>query len=393
MSAIDLIFDGIDRPVRLRDCDELLEPLRTVLVDWPFSRTAAGGPAPIIEVERGDGYRIRTPWLPRPTCHNDPVDTICGLVAELAIARVHERPRYLSLHGAAVSWRDRLVFFPCSHRAGKSTLVAALAARGAQVFADDVVIIDSHTGMALANGVAPRVRLPLPPLRNRASAAFIRRHVRLYNHRYAYLGLDNDQRLTYGSRAPVRALALLQRDPAATTSLLSCGPALMLEQLIRQNFASAPPARQTLDTLRRLLGHEANFVLNYADCSDAADLLLDSLDRLPEAMPEPTLPAATPLYRGASVTETCIDGEAFLVAGDGSAIYKLEPLAAAVWRLLAADAASVSDIIALIAAAFPDVPAARIETDVQDLLADLLQQQLVTINPSPATRHRGMHHN
>ncbi len=382
MPAIDLVFDGIDRPVRLVDCDDLLGPLRTVLVDWPFARTAAGGTAPIIEVERGDGYRIRAPWLPRPTCHNDPLDTVCGLVAELAIARVHEQPRYLSLHGAAVSWRDKLAFFPCSHRVGKSTLVAALAARGAQVFADDVVIIDSHTGMALANGIAPRVRLPLPPLRNRASAAFIRRHVRLYNYRYAYLGLDSDQRLAYGSRAPVRALVLLQREPTATTSLLSCSPARMLEQLIRQNFASASPARQTLAILRQLVSHETNFVLNYADCSDAADLLLDSLDRLPAAAP--TLPAATPLYRGAAVTETCIDGEVFLVNSDNNTIYKLEPLAAAVWRLLAKEAASISEIVALIAAAFPDVPAARIEADVQDLLADLLQRQLVTIKPSPA---------
>ncbi|GHD40232.1 hypothetical protein GCM10017083_03310 [Thalassobaculum fulvum] len=67
----------------------------------------------------------------------------------------------------------------------------------------------------------------------------------------------------------------------------------------------------------------------------------------------------------AVVTE--LEGEAFLVRRDRDAILRLNPTAAALWRALAEPTAR-DDLVALFAAAFPDVAPERLAADIDGAL-------------------------
>jgi hypothetical protein len=82
-------------------------------------------------------------------------------MVSLAEALVSENPDRLCFHGGAALFGERLAIFPGRSRAGKSTMIARLAAGGHTVFGDDILPLD-EVGDGLALGVAPRLRLRLP---------------------------------------------------------------------------------------------------------------------------------------------------------------------------------------------------------------------------------------
>lgn len=394
-----LSFEGLDQPVDLVDCAGLLPLLKGVLIDWPFavrSTCADNEAAPLRVTLTPQGYLIHAPWLDKPLAYADEVDAICGLVAELLVAAVHRRPDRLCLHGAAVEYHGQLVFFPSDHRAGKSTLVTALAALGkhssVKIFADDVLTLDLESGLAVANGIAPRVRLPLPKFAHPAVEMFVRDHSRLSNHRYAYLVPGSEHQYGRGATAEIAALVCLQRQAGQPPSLVSCTSADMLAQLLRQNFATSPPAAKTFETLRSIVENSSRHVLHYADSSTAAELIL--------AMQAELLPVTTPatqsperLYRGESIYRTLIDGEGFLVNARGNAIYKLDPLAGAIWQLLE-ESRTMTEITMIVCQAFPDIEPLRIRDDIDCVVRDMARQGLIDDRddwgdgaPSPQAQH------
>lgn len=84
-----------------------------------------------------------------------------------------------------------------------------------------------------------------------------------------------------------------------------------------------------------------------------------------------------PRYRrAAEVGKTLIDNEIFLVKAGSDDVFHLDATGAALWRLLA-DPLTAAAATAVFAAAFPDIPAERLERDVAALLADLSARGLV----------------
>lgn len=81
-----------------------------------------------------------------------------------------------------------------------------------------------------------------------------------------------------------------------------------------------------------------------------------------------------------------VDEDVFLVHPDGKTIYNLNPTAAAIWRLmgLAGDetldeAVSGNEMAEILSAAFAVIPPARIKSDVENVLAELLSEGFAVI--------------
>lgn len=86
-----------------------------------------------------------------------------------------------------------------------------------------------------------------------------------------------------------------------------------------------------------------------------------------------TLFARSPL---AHTTE--LDGEAFLARRDRDTILRLNPTAAALWRALA-EPTGRDELVALFAAAFPEVEAEHLARDIDGVLGELLTQGMVVV--------------
>src|SRR5215212_11790370 len=160
-----IALDGLDAPITLHDCDEIIRPLSRVLGSWRF-RVIESPPAETsaqISIRRGsNSYRIASPWLSEPVIEKSIVGAVFSLTAEIACAFADNQAGLLCLHCAAVVMDGRLILFPNSENAGKSTLAAGLMARGMRLFADDVLAVSEVDQHGVALGIAPRLRLPLP---------------------------------------------------------------------------------------------------------------------------------------------------------------------------------------------------------------------------------------
>ena len=161
-----ITLDGVSTPIVLNNCDALLPPFAAVLGSWPFQRLdniGSSQTAGAISVNREvHGYRIASPWLDRPLVERSEVGAVFSVIAELARAFVEENPERLCLHCAAVEADGRLLIFPNTEEAGKSTLAVKLASYGFRIFADDVLPLCEKSSKGTSLGIAPRLRLPLP---------------------------------------------------------------------------------------------------------------------------------------------------------------------------------------------------------------------------------------
>lgn len=84
----------------------------------------------------------------------------------------------------------------------------------------------------------------------------------------------------------------------------------------------------------------------------------------------------TRLHRHPDAVATALEGEAFLVRRDHDAILRLNPTAAALWRVLA-EPAGRDELVQTFVAAFPEVAAGRLEADLDAAVGALLADGMV----------------
>jgi Coenzyme PQQ synthesis protein D (PqqD) len=80
--------------------------------------------------------------------------------------------------------------------------------------------------------------------------------------------------------------------------------------------------------------------------------------------------------RNPAVAETPIEGEVFLVGPDDGAVFYLDEVTCALWRLLAAPH-SAAEIETVFAAAFPEIDRRVLAADIAAALKDLRARSLV----------------
>jgi hypothetical protein len=372
-----LRFGPLSSPVALVDCPELLPLVDKVFRGWTIESSSDNGPEdPILSLSRDEaGYRLESACLDRPLTLKEPVDAVCGFIAELLKALVIDDPRLLCLHGAAVELGGRLVVFPNRYRTGKSTLTACFAAAGHRVFADDVLPIMGPDDRARAPGIAPRLRLPLPDDLGSATRDYLEAHAGPGSQRYLYLDLPAGRLPALGTPAPIGAFVLIERDPEGELELARIGRGETLRQVVWQNFGREGDAGAILRRLHRIVDQAGCYRLRYRKAEEAVEFLADRFNgmwpetpaRRPEVSEDPS-PGA--------LNEVTVEGERFLAESGPGAIHHLNALASALWRLYQEQVAP-EEMVELVHAAFPEVPRSRIERDVEKLLRDFMRKGLL----------------
>ena len=80
--------------------------------------------------------------------------------------------------------------------------------------------------------------------------------------------------------------------------------------------------------------------------------------------------------RRADIAETMVEDDIFLVVPETEAIFHLNALGTALWRLLA-EPRSRSEIVSLLTAAFIDMPASTVAADIDAFLVHLKEGGLI----------------
>lgn len=91
--------------------------------------------------------------------------------------------------------------------------------------------------------------------------------------------------------------------------------------------------------------------------------------------------SAARLRRNPDVRETPVDDDIFLVAPNSEDIVYLDRIGTAIWTLLE-NPHTQEDVRAVFQDAFPDVPSARIDADLDEALRNLLARGLIVLDPT-----------
>ncbi len=394
-----IAFKGLSAVVEVPDCPVFIETLRGAAPDWPFARTGHEV-EPLARVEASETvYTLFSPWREGTEITGlSAVRAVCGLLADILTSYIDENPSRLCLHCGAALISGRLVMFPSRSHAGKSTLIARLAASGCRIFGDDVLPLNRADDHGVALGLAPRLRLPLPAHASAEFRRFVSENAGPSDDRYQYLALAGNHLAPRGIAAPLGAIILLDRQPEAVTAIGPAGRAETLKALISQNFARGEPAGELLQRLHRLMDALPRFTLRYSDLDEAAALLQRSFatwppdagadsafapplrancDGAPQAaVPETDergAPLLTPgmLWRQNPASRwRVVDGEAFLTDANDNAIHHLDPIGTGLWRLLA-DGITLEEAADVLHGAFPAIARDAIASDLSTVFAQL----------------------
>lgn len=400
-------FEGLNAPLRVSAPDVVRPLLDPIMASWPATAGAPDkdDPAPFASLRPAGKkhWELKAPLATNPVARHNPINAICDLVVEISWERLRSRPELLCLHAAALTFGDRLVIFPNARRAGKSVLTATLSSMGHAVFSDDFVplAVDPETRKisGIANGIAPRLRLPLPQNISGSLETWITDRIGPTNRQYGYLtGIDLP---LSGTSAPVGAVVVLERDTdlKEPASLLPIPQDEAMAAFVTQNFGRQVHAGAILritDAITRTL---PVLKLRYNAVEEAAALLDASpaLHNLPAAEmpggdhegPLPLAPLDEPrtlsnvsidlagVYRklpnfSEVETETCL----YLADGLGISIHRLNPVSTIIWKLLD-EPLSGEDVIEVMQEIYPDVSAAQLRNDTANTLKFFVTQRLI----------------
>lgn len=391
MHQFDLTLRGLLAPVRLTgisDPDALLGPYFS---NWPYSLTSPSTHTPCMEITFAEGhYHLTSAYHDAPRLHATAVNTICDLIALSARVRAEEQSHEMCLHAAAVRINGKLIVFPALRRAGKSLLTEALAARGFDVFGDDVLSVVAQKGAPFsgaATGAPIRLRLPLPNTTPSEVVRHVERHRGPSNAQYQYVNAP--EIVPFGTLAPIGAFISLHREDDGPTRLKAQSRGIMLAQLLKQNFARNEDASFILATLFGLASSVPAFKLTYSDMGEACDALISHLADLPNppmirtdvsstaanARPQP-IDKLAELIRSPDAETRELDGELFATNHDQTRVLHLNQGASMIWNLLE-EPTTEEDAVTIIQTAFPDTNPAEIKADTGRVFAQFRKSGLV----------------
>jgi hypothetical protein len=336
---------------------------------------------------RKDGrYAFTSPFIEKKDSYRDALNAICAIVAELAWQRLREEPSLLCIHGAAADFGGRLVVFPATRKAGKSTLTVAMAAAGIRIYTDDflpVSVEEDGTIQGISCGISPRLRLPLPAQIGKNATAYMARRPLYSNRQYTYVQPSKNESAQFGDALPLGGIVFLERADGAAAEMSKISKAQALKTLIYQNFSRSGHAADILAMLEFVASNLPTYLLRYDHAEPAVAMLKAQFAQwespAPHYFPKARLTneAAQGLkpfdrYKDVSsgqfehadgVHVVSSDGQQFLTGRNGQSIHYLNEGAALIWQILE-EPTSVDEAVEILCAAFPEQPAAQIEKDV-----------------------------
>lgn len=392
-------FAPLRLPVRFVGGSEALLGLLPRLASGWASRevSAPEEESPLIVALENGVFRMTAPWLNEPVEERDPFRAAAHLAVDLLESHLDENPELLAVHGGCAVLGGKAILFPGASRAGKSTLTAALGAAGFPVLGDDVLALspgDVHHAVSL--GMHPRLRLPLPDSASDELRAFVDEHSRAADEKYAYLGLPGSAGPAFGRSAPLGAVVLLERADGQAATLTPLLPGDGVQHLMMQHLSPALSQADALPLLIAALEKTPCYRLGYDDLGEAVARLkavfVDG-ENVEELAPAPeeagdgqahhrlsdddrVFAIGRRFVRAPGIEHHELDGEAFLTQPETGAVYRLNPISSALWKLVE-NPMSVDLCTALLADAFPDVDDRRIMADVERLFSEMSEAGLV----------------
>ena len=268
-----------DAPVVVRGAAEPLAALPLFLHGWTFD-AAPVGLAPDIEVlRRGpDEFGVVTHGPAAGAIDaSGPLDAANALAGAAIAAYVARDPDLVCLHCGSVRIGGGVVALIGPTGAGKSTLALMLAEAGHRLFGDDRLAVSlPRDGLApegIGVGLAPKMRLPLPPGRGDDFAGFIEARAAYWGEDAVYLRPRAGEAAGLGERAPLAAVIVLERVAVGGPTLVPLGAADAVRALLAECFAPHVPAERLVPALERLVRAVAAWRLTFADSAKAAAAL------------------------------------------------------------------------------------------------------------------------
>lgn len=397
-----LYFSGLTAPVALHGCDELLPTINAAMARWPFKLNhdcAAANPCLTISQSKNRLYRVQRHKAGAAAAKTlDPVNAVCEMIAELAWEQLRSNPALLCIHGAAVVFAGRLVVFPAQRRAGKSTLAACLVARGMTIFSDDFLPLEIDGQgriLGLANGVLPRIRVPVSVGSGAGFGAWVDGNAGPGNAQYKYLKID--ALAQKGAKLPVGAIVLLDRAQDRPASLAMIERAEAMDSMIAQNFARSVHSGTIVKSIDALTRSADLYRISYGNAQDAADVLQAAFtkwDRPVIGVPElvdafsqaadlekrgetaPPFRSERLYVQAAGLTEVSAGASWYLADGAGLAVHRLNQGSAAIWRLLE-EPMTLDDIVGVLTDAFPDADPPQVVSDTRAVLGRFAIARLI----------------
>lgn len=389
-----LLLDGIKAGIALNVDSAFVEALPSVLSHWPFEVVSETTREIFATMTRRDDgrYAFTSPFIEKKDSYRDALNAICAIVAELAWQRLREEPSLLCIHGAAADFGGRLVVFPATRKAGKSTLSVAMAAAGIRMYTDDFLPVSVEKDgivQGISCGISPRLRLPLPAQIGKTATAYMARRPLYSNTQYTYVQPDKAENAQFGDALPLGGIVFLERTDGAQAEISEISKAQALKTLISQNFSRSGHAADILEMLEFVASNLPTYLLRYDHAEPAIVTLKaqfsDWKAPVPQYFPKAkrTMDAEQGLkpfdrYHDVScgqfehadgVNVVSTDGQQFLTGRNGQSIHYLNEGAALIWQILE-EPTSVAEAVEILSAAFPEQPLAQIEKDVLGCFKD-----------------------
>lgn len=277
-----LVFGATGWALDFQGCEAILKELPSAFRGWRIRVGAAPdfpGTRPRGTISRlSEGWHWREQgaykareWEKIPP--KTPMRVITDVHDVAIFWYLDEHPDYLCLHGGAVKIGKGLVCFPAKGRTGKSTLIANLAARGHQVYCDDVLGLAPPGERGVALGLQPRLRVPLAPILKPDVLKFIAAHSGPTDRSWHYLKLGRGQLASLGDTAPVTAFVILDRQATGAARFSTATTAEVLKNIIAENIVRKLPMEMIFARLLKLASTRQRLRLTYSDPDEACELL------------------------------------------------------------------------------------------------------------------------
>lgn len=276
-------FGPEHQPVIVRNAEAVLAYLPLFLVGWPMRRIGGdgmtGSPAPDIDIiEQGDRRLLVALTGPggNRIAHEDAFNAANGLAGALVAAYVAGQPDVVCLHAASVRVGGGITILLGDSLAGKTSIALQIAAAGYRLFGDDRLAIHL-TGEGPPEGeglgLMPKVRLPLPQDCGPRFAEYVEAFTEIQTDEAAYLKLWDGEAATFGEKAGLARLVILDRVEDAPATITPASRAECVKSLLANCFAPHIDSSALVQALERLSAGIPGLILRFSSSREAASLL------------------------------------------------------------------------------------------------------------------------
>ncbi|RDD60380.1 hypothetical protein [Ferruginivarius sediminum] len=286
----DLLFAIPGGSLRVAGAGALAGYVRLLLPRWPVDIVPRRKGADIAVERRGTAFCLGADREMLESAQ----DAAFSLVNRVITAALAKSTARLTVHAAGVlvpgASPDSAILLVGPTHAGKSTLSLLLASGEACMLGDDVILVEDGDGdgdgdrpTAASLGLAPKVRLPLPPRIAEAAAGYIEDVEAARIADVAYLHPRDGELAPFGRHFPVTSLVLLERLPAEDTSasdapasLAPLSRSIAVRRLLANCYAPHLASDQKLRSVVALAQHADCHALRFHDSVAAADLIRET---------------------------------------------------------------------------------------------------------------------